>query len=67
MVRAMTQEEFILKNIKADLVKSGYKETDAESLAQEGLRFWRESAHFNKSAYADTLRHVKRISKSAKK
>lgn len=67
MVRAMTQEEFILKNLTADLVKAGYAQTDAESLSQEGLRFWRESAHFNKSAYVDTLRHVKRISKSAKK
>jgi len=63
----MTHEEFILKNIKADLVKSGYALTDAESLSKEGLRFWKESAHFNKSAYADTLRHVKRMSKSAKK
>lgn len=63
----MTQEEFILKNIKADLIKAGYHETEAERFAHEGLRFWRESAHFNKSAYADTLRHVKRISKSAKK
>jgi hypothetical protein len=62
----MTQEEFILKNIKQDLVEAGYDLTSAESLAQEGLRFWRESAHFNKSAYADTLRHVKRMSKSAK-
>lgn len=63
----MTQEEFILKNLTADLLKSGYDKTKAESLSQEGLRFWREPAHFNKSAYADTLRHVKRISKSAKK
>jgi hypothetical protein len=63
----MTQEEFILKNITADLIKSGYSESDAERLSSEGLRFWRESAHFNKSAYADTLRHVKRISKSLKK
>lgn len=63
----MTQEEFILKNITNDLVKSGYSHTVAESLSHEGLRFWRESAHFNKSAYADTLRHVKRMSKAAKK
>lgn len=63
----MAQEEFILKNINADLIKAGYHETEAERFAHEGLRLWRESAHFNKSAYADTLRHVKRISKSAKK
>lgn len=63
----MTPEQFILKNLAEDLKKQGYSHADAESLANEGLRFWRESAHFNKSAYADTLRHVKRISKSAKK
>lgn len=63
----MTPSEFIKKNIKADLISDGYSETDAESLALEGVRFFRESAHFNKSAYADTLRHVKKISRSARK
>jgi hypothetical protein len=58
----MTPEQFIRKNLADQLIKDGCKSVD--SLADEGLRYWRESAQFRKSAWADTLAYVKKRAKA---
>lgn len=61
----MTPSEFIRKNLAEQLTKDGYKAVD--SLADEGLRYWRESAQFRKSAWADTLAYVRKRAKAQSK
>lgn len=58
----MTPSEFIRKNLSDQLTTDGYKAVD--SLADEGLRYWRESAQFRKSAWADTLAYMRKRAKA---
>ncbi len=62
MGATMTPEQFIRKNLADQLTKDGYKSVD--SLADEGLLYWRESARFRKGAWADTLAYVKKRAKA---
>lgn len=63
MGAAMTPEEFIKKNLKAELEKSGTPYVEIEGLSNEGVRYWRETAKFRKSAWVDTLSYVKKRAK----
>lgn len=58
----MPPSEFIRKNLAEQLTRDGYKSVD--SLADEGLRYWRESAQFRKSAWADTLAYTRKRAKA---
>lgn len=60
----MTPSEFIRKNLAEQLTKDGYKNID--SLADEGLRYWRESAQFKKGAWAETLAYTRKRAKAQK-
>jgi len=56
----MTPEQFIHRNLIKELDRMKVPFADQASLADEGLRYWKESAHFKKSAWADTLAYVKK-------
>ena len=58
----MTPEQFIRKNLADHLAREGQK--DVDGLADEGLRYWRESAQFKKGAWAETLAYVKKRAKA---
>ena len=60
MGAAMSPEQFIKANLLKELEKMKLPFADQLSLAEEGLRYWKESAHFKKSAWADTLAYVKK-------
>lgn len=56
----MTPEQFIHKNLIAELERMKVPFAEQNALAVEGLRYWKEQAHFKKSAWADTLAYVKK-------
>jgi hypothetical protein len=58
----MTPSEFIRKNLVDQLTRDGCKAVD--SLADEGLRYWRESAQFKKGAWAETLAYTRKRAKA---
>lgn len=57
----MTPDEFIRKNIMTELEQLGVPFAKQLSLAGEGVRYWRQTAKFKKSAWADTISYVKKL------
>lgn len=62
----MNQQEFMRKNLVNAMVSSGHKQAIAEQLADEGVRYWLETAKFKRSAWEDTLSYVKKRAKASK-
>lgn len=56
----MTPEQFIRKNLSQELEKLKIPFARIDGLADEGVRFWRERAKFNKGAWIDTLAYTKK-------
>lgn len=56
----MSPDEFIRKNIMTELERIGVPFAQQLSLADEGVRYWRQTAKFKKSAWADTISYVKK-------
>lgn len=59
----MTPEDFIRKNLAAELAKMKVPFAKSLGLVDEGVRYWKETAKFSKGAWADTLQYVKKRAK----
>lgn len=59
----MTPEEFIRKNLSAELERLKVPFARRIGLVEEGIRYWKETAKFSKGAWADTLQYVKKRAK----
>jgi len=58
---AMTPDEFIRENIKKELERMGVPFANQLSLADEGVRYWRQQARFKKGAWQDTIAYIKKL------
>lgn len=56
----MSPEEFIRQNLLKELDRLKVPFAEQDALANEGLRFWRESSRFKKGAWQETLSYVKK-------
>ncbi|MAG68422.1 MAG: hypothetical protein Tp138OMZ00d2C19078221_13 [Prokaryotic dsDNA virus sp.] len=62
----MSQDDFILNNVKAELMKARISERIAGLAAQDALHYYRQCSHFKKSAWADTMAYAKKRAKAIK-
>lgn len=62
----MSPEEFIRKNLARELESMKVPFAQIEGLANEGVRYWRETARFSKGAWGDTLAYTKKRATKAK-
>lgn len=59
----MNTHDFIVKNIREQLERSGVKAAVAAMAANEALDYYKRTAHFKRNALEDCLKHAKRRAK----
>lgn len=60
----MNSHEFIMKAIKEQLLKDGHSDSVAERAAEEGLYFYKTTAHFKKTVIEESIKHARQKAKA---
>lgn len=59
----MNSHEFILKAITDQLLKDGHSQAVAERAAENGLDYYKSTAHFKKAVIDESIKHARQKAK----